>query len=67
MVRGKRWKLVYYPQIDRYQLFDTIDDPDELLDRSGDESMVAIRDQLKQRMQTWFAERGDRVFVRSAN
>ncbi len=31
-LRTERWKLVWYPQIDRYQLFDLVNDPLELVD-----------------------------------
>lgn len=30
MVREERWKLIWYPKIDRFQLFDLQNDPDEL-------------------------------------
>jgi arylsulfatase A-like enzyme len=36
MIRTDRWKLIYYPQIDRYQLFDLKNDPLETNDLSGD-------------------------------
>lgn len=30
MVRDERWKLLWYPKIDRFELFDLANDPDEL-------------------------------------
>jgi arylsulfatase A-like enzyme len=30
MIRTDRWKLIHYPQVDRWQLFDRIADPSEL-------------------------------------
>ena len=30
MIRTDRWKLIYYPKINRHQLFDLKNDPDEL-------------------------------------
>jgi arylsulfatase A-like enzyme len=32
MVRDERWKLIHYPKIDRYQLFDLSNDADEIDD-----------------------------------
>jgi len=36
MVRDARWKLIWYPKVNRYQLFDLQSDPDELRDLSTD-------------------------------
>lgn len=36
MVRGERWKLISYPKIDMYQLFDLSHDPDELHNLAAD-------------------------------
>jgi arylsulfatase A-like enzyme len=35
MVRDEWWKLIWYPKIGRYQLFDLVTDPSELDDLSG--------------------------------
>ena len=35
-VRDDRWKLIRYPQINRSQLFDLAEDPDELRDLAPD-------------------------------
>lgn len=32
-IRDYRWKLIYYPQINRYQLFNLRNDPDEIDDQ----------------------------------
>jgi arylsulfatase A-like enzyme len=36
MVRDDRWKLIWYPKIGRFQLFDVVRDPWELQDHSGE-------------------------------
>ena len=36
-IRVDDWKMIWYPPIDRYQLFDLAHDPSELNDLSGDE------------------------------
>lgn len=38
MIREERWKLIHYPNLDKYQLFDLSSDPDELHDLAGDSS-----------------------------
>jgi len=35
MVRDERWKLIWYPKVNRFQLFDLKADPDELNDLSA--------------------------------
>ncbi|MBS0210134.1 MAG: sulfatase-like hydrolase/transferase [Planctomycetes bacterium] len=58
-VRTERWKLVHYPQLDRWQLFDLQADPDEindLIDRPGHAGTVA---KLKARLAALRAEAGD--------
>ncbi|MBY0503095.1 MAG: sulfatase-like hydrolase/transferase [Bryobacteraceae bacterium] len=36
MVRGERWKLIWYPKVSRFQLFDVVADPWELRDLSAE-------------------------------
>jgi arylsulfatase A-like enzyme len=35
MVRDERWKLIWYPKVGRFQLFDLMHDPDEMHDLSN--------------------------------
>jgi len=57
MVRDERWKLIWYPKIDRYQLFDLSQDPWEIDDRSGKaddaEKLTALKKQLAQQQKLW--------------
>ena len=50
MVRTDRWKLIHYPKIDRWQLFDRLADPHELHNLVDDveksQVLVALRQQL---------------------
>lgn len=52
-----RWKLIRYPKIDKTQLFDLADDPEETRDLSGDQRYAEHRRRLWDRMQqareTW--------------
>jgi len=53
MIRTDQWKLIYYPEIDRYQLFDLGIDPYELKDLSGDpQHATALRD-LRAKLTAW--------------
>jgi arylsulfatase A-like enzyme len=50
MVRTDRWKLIYYPKVDRTQLFDLKADPDELHDLSGNAKHSRTLAQLRSRL-----------------
>jgi arylsulfatase A-like enzyme len=50
MVRDERWKLIWYPKIDRYQLFDLANDPWEINDLSGRPEHTARLAELKERL-----------------
>lgn len=47
MIRKGDWKLIYYPVGNAIQLFNLREDPRERLDRSADESVGKVRDELK--------------------
>lgn len=62
MVRDERWKLVWYPEIKKYQLFDLKNDPYELHDlatNSGQRKRLTI---MQTKMRDWFRTAGDKVF-----
>jgi len=61
MIRTDHWKLIYYPQIDRYQLFDLKADPNELNDLSSDKGRADHLDQLRTQLKQWFRDQGDTV------
>lgn len=48
MIRDDRWKLIHYPQIDRWQLFDLRSDPFELDDLSKDVRYLAQLRRLRE-------------------
>ena len=50
MVRDARYKLVYYVN-ESPQLFDLVDDPGELIDRSADERFREVRTRLEAKLQ----------------
>jgi arylsulfatase A-like enzyme len=59
MVRSERWKLIYYPHLDRYQLFDLLRDPSELHDLATDPKFRDVRADLQQRLRAWQQQVGD--------
>jgi arylsulfatase A-like enzyme len=59
MIRTDRWKLIHYPHLDRYQLFDLRDDPDERHDLAGDPRHQPTRDELRATLAAWQKEVND--------
>ena len=46
MIRDARYKLIYYPLGNQFQLFDLDNDPDELHDLAHDPSLAEVRERL---------------------
>jgi arylsulfatase A-like enzyme len=59
MIRTDRFKLIHYPKIERYQLFDLREDPNELHDLSGDDGHKAVFADLRKKLEAWQKEVGD--------
>ena len=59
MIRTERWKLIRYPRLDRYQLFDLKSDPAELMDLSSKAEHRKLLADLAAKMEEWFRNRGD--------
>ena len=53
MVRDYKWKLIHYPKIGRYQLFDLVNDPLEMRDLSNMQAHQPRMRQLKKQLQQW--------------
>ena len=64
MVRDDRWKLVWYPKIQKTQLFDLQNDPFERHNLAETLIHRARRDNLRERLRAWFTSQGDSVFVK---
>ena len=61
MFQTEQWKLVFYPKINRYQLFDLKADPYEqknLIKVKGHQARVAV---MRQSLIQWFNDRGDAI------
>ncbi|MFP6669300.1 MAG: sulfatase/phosphatase domain-containing protein [Pirellulales bacterium] len=63
MMRSDRWKLIFYPHLDRCQLFDLKTDPHELIDLSTDAAHADRVNRLRSQMEQWFRSRGDTVLL----
>jgi len=59
MIRSDRWKLVHYPKVGKYQLFDLAHDPDEVKNLADDVRHAETLSQLRVRLQAWQKEVGD--------
>jgi arylsulfatase A-like enzyme len=66
-VRDDRWKLVRYPQINRTQLFDLQNDPDEIRDLSADPAQADRTKQLMGVLAAWQMDLGDTLPLTSEN
>src|SRR5206468_3824429 len=53
MVRTPRWKLIRYPKVDRTQLFDVADDPEETVDLSARKEQAVRRKEMTELLKQW--------------
>jgi arylsulfatase A-like enzyme len=59
MIREGDWKLIWYPKIDRKQLFNVKDDPHELHDRIRDLEQQDRIDNLQHKLTSWLSDHKD--------
>ena len=62
MIRDERWKLVWYPDAEKHQLFDLKNDPHELHNLASNASQRKRLTTLQTKMRDWFLAAGDKVF-----
>ncbi len=60
------WKLIWYPQQQRYQLFNVSTDPDELHDRVGEPEQQARVSRMRTRLVSWQREHQDPLLLAAA-
>lgn len=63
MIRGDRWKLIWYPKLPRCQLFDLASDPDELHDLAGEAAHARRLAAMKAKLEAWSKANGDPLFA----
>jgi arylsulfatase A-like enzyme len=61
-IRTNRWKLMVFPQINKYQLFDLKNDPDEITDVASDNPEVV--QELMKRLKSELNKNGDKQTLR---
>jgi choline-sulfatase len=59
MIRWGHWKLIWYPKIDRMQLFDLKTDAHELHDLAGEPAYGQRIADLRDKLTGWLADHGD--------
>lgn len=64
MIRDQRWKLIWYPQLKRYQLFDVVADPNELYDKSTETQHAARIESMARKLEAWLTQNGDPILAR---
>jgi arylsulfatase A-like enzyme len=60
-VRTKKYKLIFYPPINRYQLFNLEEDPWEIHDRIADPEYASIKAEMIGRLKSLQQELGDKM------
>jgi len=60
MIRTDRWKLIHYPKIGKFQLFDLSTDPHELIDLAASSNHAAIVADLRAKLDAEEAEKRGR-------
>ena len=64
MVWDGKWKLIYYPKLEKYQLFDLGKDPHELADLADLPASQARVQRLRRSLAQWFHDQGDELFLK---
>jgi arylsulfatase A-like enzyme len=63
MIREADWKLIWYPKINRHQLFQLTDDPHELTDLIAAPQHRERITALRQKLFTWLKGHGDQIEI----
>ncbi len=56
MIRRGEWKYVYHPEREIQQLFNLVDDPNELNNQSGSVGVLALEREMRERLLEWLVE-----------
>jgi arylsulfatase A-like enzyme len=62
MIRMQSWKYIYYPALEREQLFYLGSDPNEMRDLSNSKRTLGVKTQLREEMIVWLQNHGDSLF-----
>jgi arylsulfatase A-like enzyme len=61
-VRTKKYRLIFYPRLSRYQLFDMQMDPWEMVDLQSDPKFASVLEEMKGRLGTLQRRLGDPMY-----
>jgi arylsulfatase A-like enzyme len=64
-IRDERWKLIVYPQVNKVQLFDLLNDPAEMKDLTDDKAHAAEVERLLALLKGWQKQAGDTQALRT--
>jgi len=64
MVRDENWKLIFYPKLKKYQLFDLAKDPHELKNLADAPAQRTHLERLRRELAQWFHDEGDELFLK---
>ena len=62
MIRMQNWKYIYYPALEREQLFHLGSDPNEMRDLSNSKRTLGVKTQLREEMIVWLQNHCDSLF-----
>jgi arylsulfatase A-like enzyme len=62
MIRMQNWKYIYYPAVQREQLFHLGSDPYEMHDLASSKRATNVKNQLREEMIVWLQNHGDPLF-----
>lgn len=65
-VRDRQWKLIRYPRVDRTQLFNLADDPDERRDLSAEPGYAERMAAMVEKLRGWQRTLGDELSLEKA-
>jgi arylsulfatase A-like enzyme len=60
-IRDDRWKMIRYPRINKTQLFDLRDDPEEMHDLAADPAQAGRIERMRNELREWQKQLGDRA------
>ena len=63
MIRLQDWKYIEYPAVEKRQLFNIAEDPDEMENLIDSPTSAAIRDELAGKLRRWLKEQSDPLVV----
>jgi len=64
MVRDENWKLIFYPKLEKYQLFNLAMDPHELKNLADAPAQRTRLKRMRRELAQWFHDEDDELFLK---